>query len=261
MNQPNEFVCPNCAETVKFEAKTCRFCGQVLNNAVKNGFPEFYTHAMNDLSLEWLIYDYVKHVLPNYGGSLTAPSLIGNLLSSGDLSEYEEYKLVKNAMRSREGELVGGEIGYELPNPTSSYWLDAKPEQRALCLARRYVEVAQDYTKLFGGKDSREDPKNMNFAIAEFGKMIELAESANPPMEDYASHFRQEIQTCSEHLDMLQRNQSTMGGGQAVQQIRSESQSRSTIGSNTAPAPSKKSPGALWLIIAAIAIILIILIF
>ena len=210
MNEPKEFTCPNCAETVKFEARACRFCGQALNGAVKQGFPEFYTKvAMHDLSLDWLLTDYVNHVLPgDYGGALTAPLIIGNLLHSGTLNEYEEFKLVREAIEARETELTGRSADWDLPEPTSVYWLEAKPELRALRLVRKYLELASDYTKLFSGKDSREEPKNFQHAIVVFGKLIELAESADPPMQDFAAHFREEIETCREHLAELEQRQS-----------------------------------------------------
>ena len=49
MTDQADFVCPQCAETVKYEAKVCRFCGQILNAAVKRGYPEFYAKSLDNL--------------------------------------------------------------------------------------------------------------------------------------------------------------------------------------------------------------------
>jgi len=221
LNQGKEFTCPNCAETVKFEAKTCRFCGQVLNSAVKMGFPEFYYKSADNLSHEWLMYDYVNHVLPGYGGSLTAPNVIGNLLNFGSLDEYEDYQKVRRAMRTREAELAGGEIdaSREFPDATPDYWSDAKPEQRALYLTRRYVEVAQDYTKRFRGEDKRQDPSHLEWVISELGKLAELAEKAPTPLDDYAAHFRSEASNCAEQLDLLGQGRTMSDGRSASEKI------------------------------------------
>ena len=252
------FVCPTCAEKIKYEAKSCRFCGQVLNKAVKKGFPEFYGHSMHDLSLEWLKYDYVNHVLPEYGGSLTAPSLMGNLLNYSDLEEYDEYKKVRDVMRAREAELAGGDIDTSpnFPDATPNYWLEAKTEQRALYLTRRYVEIAQQYTKRFSGRDLRQDPENIQWAIAEFEKLIELAEKTDPPLEEYTSHFREEIERCSEQLNMLQQGRSLSEGNCSAVDNVSEALSRLEGASRPkTPSASEKKPNiVMWVIVAVVAL-------
>jgi hypothetical protein len=222
MYQPTDnFKCPNCAETVKSEAKSCRFCGQILNGAVKRGFPEFYSRSSDDLSLEWLLHDYVKHFLPEHKGSLTAPSVIGNLLSYGELDEYEDYKKIRYAMRSREAELAGGEIdgSPDLPDTTPDRWSETKPEQKALYLTRRYVEIAQDYTKLFSDKDMRQDPAHMEWAISELTKLVDLADDTSSSMEAYADHFRSEIRNCSEQLDLLRQSKTMTDGRSASERL------------------------------------------
>jgi hypothetical protein len=244
LRQDKELKCPNCAETVKFEAKACRFCGQVLNDAVKRGFPEFYHHSKDNLSREWLLYDYVDHVLPGYGGSLTAPNVFGNLLNYGTLEEYDDYQKVRRAMRAREAELAGGEIDAspDLPDSTPHYWSEAKPEQRALYLVRRYVELAQDYTKRFGGKDMRQDPSHLEHAISELGKLADLAERSPLLMDGYAVHFRSEIENCIEQLNLLGQGRSLADGRSASEKIR-EAMGR-VEASRSVAAPEASSPSS-----------------
>ena len=209
-----DFKCPSCAEIVKLEAKSCRFCGQTLNTAVKKGYPEFYSRSADDLSLEWLLHDYVRFAIPNHNGSLTAPSVIGNLLSYGELDEYEDYKKIRHAMRTRKAELAGGEIDAspDLPDTTPTRWSEAKVEQKALYLTRRYVEIAQDYTKLFSDKDMRQDPAHMEWAIGELTKLVDLAEGTDKSLESYADHFRGEIKNCQEQLDLLGQSKTMTDG-------------------------------------------------
>ena len=120
-------------------------------------------------------------------------------------NEYDEYRLVINAMLSREAELAGREIDLarSLPRPDSDYWAEAKPEQRSLCLVRRYIELSSDYTKLFSDRECRNDPSTIEFTKHALESLVELAENANPPMDDYAWHFRDEIEVCDNRLHII----------------------------------------------------------
>lgn len=238
------FTCPKCAEKVKYEAKECRFCGQVLNKAVKRGFPEFYVEALVDLDLWRLKYDYIKHANPDFNGSITAPSILGNLFSYGELDEYYEYQPVIDAMRAREAVLAGGdpESTPGHPDRTPNYWKEANREQQALYLTRRYLEIAQQYTKTFGDRDLRQDPDNMDWAIGEFRKLIDLAEQTDLSTEEYADHFRGEIDRCTEQrVKALQGQKSLSGNTSTFDGLRAGSRSENS------PSAEKKPNVFLWI--------------
>jgi ankyrin repeat protein len=200
------FTCPNCAEKVKHEAKTCRFCGQVLNRAVKLGYPEFYVEALSDLDLWRLKYDYIKHANPDFDGSITATSIVGNLFNYGSLDEYYEYQPIIDAMRARECVLAGGDPNStpDYPERTPNYWEQASSEQQALYLTRKYLEIAQQFTKTFGGRDLRQEPDNLNWAIEELRKLTDLADQTDLSSEEYADHFRGEIERCADQRDEVE---------------------------------------------------------
>lgn len=255
------FICPTCAEKVKYDAKACRFCGQILNRAVKLGYPEFYVEALNDLDLWRLKYDYIKHANPDFNGSITAPSILGNLFSYGKLDEYNDYQVVIDAMRARESALAGGDSnstsGY--PDRTPNYWKEAKPEQRALYLVRKYLEIAQQYTKTFSGRDLRQDPENLDWAIGELRELVDLAEQTDLSKEEYADHFRGEIVRCTEQKGELQqrgtlseRNRSLASdASSAVGRLEYSSSSGNTTG------PAKKPNVVLWMVVIIVALVVL----
>jgi hypothetical protein len=200
--------CPSCAEEIKEEAKKCRFCGELINDAVRQGYPHFYSQLLScGFDYDSLMLDYGYHLYPDQGFGdccFAAKDALRNIDNEiGDDGKAKTYHREK--LKRFRAALADRWTG--LPEDSS--------ERRALLKMSCYLELIGEFLKIreYPEEDPFQSPEKLQWYIPGFKRMKDSLGELHPKLRsDLEYRIDLATQWCERHLKTITQTAETPSG-------------------------------------------------